>query len=180
MVVMSSRVIFFLSLSGWATYHFCKRSLPCRLNSSINCICNVLHRIDTVTFVVAKYILECNTIGRASNVKVYRALFMILGIYKRGVKQTELSYIIFKHTSHDLKNEDPHPTNQILIYYFILIHDYVTIIQLLYLGSLWIVAKGKGNKKNCFEFRFCGSDGDAHHWSDSDNWQHTIWQPCFA
>lgn len=36
MVVISSRVIFFFTLSGWATYHFCSRSLPCRLNSSIN------------------------------------------------------------------------------------------------------------------------------------------------
>lgn len=35
-VVINSRVIFFFNLSGWATYHFCNRSLPCRLNNSIN------------------------------------------------------------------------------------------------------------------------------------------------
>lgn len=27
-VVISSRVIFFFNLSGWATYHFCKRNFP--------------------------------------------------------------------------------------------------------------------------------------------------------
>lgn len=31
-------MIFFLSLSGWATYHFWRRNLPCRLNSNMNCI----------------------------------------------------------------------------------------------------------------------------------------------
>lgn len=39
MVATKSRVIFFLALSGWAEYHFCSRSFPCRLNSSMNCIC---------------------------------------------------------------------------------------------------------------------------------------------
>lgn len=38
MVEISSRVIFFFSLSGWASYHFWRRSLPCRLNNNINCI----------------------------------------------------------------------------------------------------------------------------------------------
>lgn len=38
MVVISSRVIFFFTLSGCATYHFCSRNLPCRLNNSINSI----------------------------------------------------------------------------------------------------------------------------------------------
>lgn len=41
-VVINSRVIFFFSLSGCATYHFCKRSFPWRLNSNINCICNMI------------------------------------------------------------------------------------------------------------------------------------------
>ena len=36
----SSRTIFFFILSAYATYHFCSRSLPCRLNRIINCICN--------------------------------------------------------------------------------------------------------------------------------------------
>eukprot|EP01136_Pigoraptor_vietnamica_P023433 Opistho-1_new@75530 len=34
MVVVSSRMIFFLSFWGSAWYHFCRRTLPCRLNSS--------------------------------------------------------------------------------------------------------------------------------------------------
>lgn len=38
-VVISSRVIFFLTLSGYAMYHFCNRSFPCRLKSSIKSIC---------------------------------------------------------------------------------------------------------------------------------------------
>ena len=37
-MVTSSLVIFFFCLSVWASYHFCSRSLPCRLNSNINCI----------------------------------------------------------------------------------------------------------------------------------------------
>lgn len=37
-VVINSRVIFFFTLSGWATYHFCSRSLPCRLNNNMNSI----------------------------------------------------------------------------------------------------------------------------------------------
>lgn len=37
-VVMSSRVIFFFTLSGYAWYHFWRRSFPCRLNRSMNCI----------------------------------------------------------------------------------------------------------------------------------------------
>lgn len=35
-VVINSRVIFFLTLSGWATYHFWSRSFPCRLNNNMN------------------------------------------------------------------------------------------------------------------------------------------------
>lgn len=38
--LISSLVIFFFCLSGCATYHFCNRSFPCRLNNNINCICN--------------------------------------------------------------------------------------------------------------------------------------------
>lgn len=45
-VVIRSLVIFFFVLSGWATYHFCKRSFPWRLNNSMNCICT--HRIKEV------------------------------------------------------------------------------------------------------------------------------------
>ncbi|KAG9338982.1 hypothetical protein JZ751_024378 [Albula glossodonta] len=37
---MSSRTIFFLSRSAVAVYHFCSRSFPCRLNSSMKRICN--------------------------------------------------------------------------------------------------------------------------------------------
>lgn len=36
MVVISSLVIFFFNLSGWATYHFCNRNFPCRLKSNMN------------------------------------------------------------------------------------------------------------------------------------------------
>lgn len=39
MVCTNSLVIFFFSLSDKGTYHFCSRSLPCRLNRSMNCIC---------------------------------------------------------------------------------------------------------------------------------------------
>lgn len=39
MVWTRSREIFFLSLSDRGTYHFCRRSFPCRLNRSMNCIC---------------------------------------------------------------------------------------------------------------------------------------------
>ena len=39
MVWTRSLEIFFLSLSDRGTYHFCNRSFPCRLNSSMNCIC---------------------------------------------------------------------------------------------------------------------------------------------
>lgn len=35
-VVVSSRTIFFLSFCGRAVYHCCRRTLPCRLNSSTN------------------------------------------------------------------------------------------------------------------------------------------------
>lgn len=35
-VVINSRVIFFFTLSGCATYHFCNRNLPWRLNNNIN------------------------------------------------------------------------------------------------------------------------------------------------
>ena len=44
-IVISSLVIFFFSLSGWASYHFCSLSLPWRLNSNINCIWNWRHRV---------------------------------------------------------------------------------------------------------------------------------------
>lgn len=37
-VCTSSRVIFFFSLSDRGTYHFCRRSFPCLLNNSMNCI----------------------------------------------------------------------------------------------------------------------------------------------
>lgn len=40
MVCTNSLVIFFFSLSDNGTYHFWSRSLPWRLNSSMNCICN--------------------------------------------------------------------------------------------------------------------------------------------
>lgn len=39
MVCTNSLVIFFFSLSDNGTYHFWSRSLPCRLNRSMNCIC---------------------------------------------------------------------------------------------------------------------------------------------
>lgn len=39
MVWTRSLEIFFLSLSDRGTYHFCNRSFPWRLNSSMNCIC---------------------------------------------------------------------------------------------------------------------------------------------
>ena len=40
-VDINSRVIFFFNLSGCASYHFCRRNFPCRLNNSINCIYNI-------------------------------------------------------------------------------------------------------------------------------------------
>lgn len=39
-VCTNSLVIFFFSLSDKGTYHFWSLSLPCRLNRSMNCICN--------------------------------------------------------------------------------------------------------------------------------------------
>lgn len=56
-VCTNSLVIFFFSLSDKGTYHFWSLSLPCRLNSSMNCIWNedirnnrgaVKHREDEV------------------------------------------------------------------------------------------------------------------------------------
>ena len=46
-VAMSSRAIFFFVFSGCAVNHFCSRSLPWRLNSSMNCICWATARTST-------------------------------------------------------------------------------------------------------------------------------------
>eukprot|EP01137_Pigoraptor_chileana_P033479 Opistho-2@24411 len=49
-IVVNSRMIFFLSFWGSAWYHFCRRTFPCRLNNSTYwiisavCVCGHTHK----------------------------------------------------------------------------------------------------------------------------------------
>lgn len=57
MVCTNSLVIFFFSLSDNGTYHFWSRSLPCRLNRSMNCICkDTRHKCMDIRKIIVRYL----------------------------------------------------------------------------------------------------------------------------